>query len=88
MNITLRPVIVNHRDGSFYVTPQADLGATLLDGMIDAQKFARQPISWDEITMGYIKGHVLATGERLVIHPADLPMKDEDVLVEWIYEND
>lgn len=85
---TAHSVTVSHRDGSFYVAPQPELEAALLDGMIAAQRWAGEAISWDEITPRFVKGHKLASGERLVVLWSELPMKEEDALIEWMFEYD
>ena len=82
---------ISHKDGAFYATPEADAEAGLLNGMIEASHFAARQglgsIAWDEITPAFVKGHAIASGERFVIHRADLPMKEEDALNDWLFEH-
>lgn len=86
------PIIVSHRDGSFYATPSDDLAAGLLNGMIEASRWSTRVnqanIAWIDITEGYAKGEVNGTGERVIVMPANLSMRAEDELNAWIYEND
>lgn len=83
---TLHSVSVSTKDGSYFIAPQPQLGAALLDGMIEAQRRMGQ-LAWDEFTTEFVKGHVIATGERVVVWWSNLPMTEEDKLADWLFEH-
>ncbi|UJQ86612.1 hypothetical protein SEA_PENGUINLOVER67_90 [Mycobacterium phage PenguinLover67] len=82
---------ISHKDGAFWATPEAEAEAGLLNGMIEASRWAARTglgsIAWDEITPAFVKGHAIASGERLVVHRADLDSKIEDALNDWVFEH-
>jgi hypothetical protein len=82
---------IAHKDGAFWATPEAEAEAGLLNGMIEAQRFATRTglgaIAWDEITPAFVKGHAIASGERLVVMRGDLPCDTDDELSNWIFEH-
>jgi hypothetical protein len=82
---------IAHKDGAFYATPEAEAEAGLLNGMIEASRFAARQgmgaVAWDEITPVFVKGHAIASGERLVVHRADISMAEEDALADWLFEH-
>jgi hypothetical protein len=85
-------ILVSHKDGSFWATPEATIEAGLLNGMIEASRWATKTgfgqIAWDQVTDRFVKGHAIATGERVVVMWAALPMACEDALTEWLFENE
>jgi hypothetical protein len=85
-------ILVSHRDGSFYATPEETIEAGLLNGMIEAQRFAARvglgSVAWDQVTDRFVKGHAISSGQRLVVMWAALPMAVEDELADWIFEHE
>lgn len=89
---TVKAITVQHIDGSFYATPEDTTEAGLLNGMIEASRWAARTglgaVAWDEITTTFVKGHAIASGERIYVASADLPLAVEDALEAWLFEHE
>ena len=81
-------ILVSHKDGSFWATPEDTIEAGLLNGMIEAARWATRTfgsnIAWTEITDRFVKGHAVKGGERIVVLWAAIPQAVEDELAEWV----
>ncbi|ACH62110.1 hypothetical protein MYRNA_109 [Mycobacterium phage Myrna] len=85
-------ISVHTADGAYYIAPTATVAEGILDGMMDAQRHYGQ-ISWEEITMGYARGRVVAPNHpqfaqhmRVQVLPSNLPMVEEDAILNWFDE--
>jgi len=87
---TSTAILVSHIDGSFYATPEDSIEAGLLNGMIEASRWAARTglgaVAWDEITDRFVKGHAIASGERIYVAWAELPLAAEEALEAWLFE--
>jgi len=88
---TQRAINVSHKDGAFWATPEDTIEAGLLNGMIEASRWAAKvglgAVAWDQITDRFVKGHAIASGERIVVAWEGLPLAVEDELNDWIFEH-
>jgi len=85
----LYPITVSHHDGSFYATAQDSIEAGLLGGMVEAQAWATRTnqgsIAWTEVTDRFVKGHLVISGQRILVLFSQLPMAAEDTLIDWLF---
>jgi hypothetical protein len=84
----LYPILISHKDGSFWATPEASIEAGLLNGMVEAQRWANRTnqgsIFWTEITDRFVKGEFVASRDRIVVMWSELPFAVEEELNEWV----
>lgn len=87
MSITSIEILT--RDAGYAANPEDTIEAGLLNGMIKAQfDILKAQISWDEVTDRFVKGHVLATGERVLVRWTELPFAANEDLDAWLHEFD
>jgi hypothetical protein len=84
----LYPISVATKDGSFAVKPAESIEAGLLDGMVAAANWAQKlmgtNVAWTEVTDRFVKGHMVANGERVIVFFDDLPFAVTEELDEWV----
>jgi hypothetical protein len=88
--MTTTAINVSHRDGSFAATPEATIEAGLLNGMVEAAKWAMkiqgQSIAWVEITDRFVKGVMNLSGDHVVVSWEGLPFAAQEELDNWVTE--